>query len=120
MFFVLDLVVFICFLSVVLMVVSLYLVKKKLMYREKGSPFECGFDPNDSARVPFSMRFFLITVVFLVFDIEIVLLLPYLFFGSFMVDVFAWGGSMGIIFILTIGTLHEWSEGSLEWFSNVN
>nr|NP_008184.1 NADH dehydrogenase subunit 3 [Katharina tunicata]AAC48372.1 NADH dehydrogenase subunit 3 [Katharina tunicata] len=120
MFFVLSLVLFTFLLSLVLLSVSLSLTKKKMMNREKSSPFECGFDPKSSARLPFSMRFFLITVVFLVFDVEIVLLLPYLFSSGWSIDVFSLVGSMMILVILIIGVLHEWSEGSLEWFSSSN
>nr|QIZ12605.1 NADH dehydrogenase subunit 3 [Hemiarthrum setulosum] len=103
-------------LSVVLVVVSLSLVKKKTMNREKSSPFECGFDPKSSARIPFSMRFFLITVIFLVFDIEIVLLLPYLFSSGLNISLFSLLSGIGVVLILAVGTFHEWSEGSLEWF----
>jgi NADH-ubiquinone oxidoreductase chain 3 len=62
--------------SLVVLTLSLILSKKVKMNREKSSPFECGFDRNSINRLPFSLRFFLITIIFLIFDVEIVMLFP--------------------------------------------
>nr|WNH19066.1 NADH dehydrogenase subunit 3 [Synaphobranchus oregoni] len=82
---------------------------------EKLSPYECGFDPLGSARLPFSMRFFLVAILFLLFDLEIALLLP-LPWGDQLPDptqTFFWATS--ILILLTLGLAYEWAQGGLEW-----
>nr|YP_001650743.1 NADH dehydrogenase subunit 3 [Macroramphosus scolopax]BAF75010.1 NADH dehydrogenase subunit 3 [Macroramphosus scolopax] len=82
---------------------------------EKLSPYECGFDPLGSARLPFSLRFFLVAILFLLFDLEIALLLP-LPWGdqlSSPLVTFLWAAS--VLTLLTIGLIYEWVQGGLEW-----
>jgi len=63
-------------LSTILIFVNTFIAKKIIQEREKPSAFECGFDPKRSSRVPFSLRFYLIAVIFLIFDVEITLIIP--------------------------------------------
>nr|YP_010960290.1 NADH dehydrogenase subunit 3 [Rhynchophorus phoenicis]WNH29323.1 NADH dehydrogenase subunit 3 [Rhynchophorus phoenicis] len=99
-----------------IMLLILNLVSKKTFSdREKNSPFECGFDPKTSSRLPFSLNFFIIAVIFLIFDVELALIFPliltlkisnilnYCIFSSFFLS------------ILLIGILHEWKQGALTW-----
>nr|YP_007890098.1 NADH dehydrogenase subunit 3 [Hippocampus trimaculatus]AFU88916.1 NADH dehydrogenase subunit 3 [Hippocampus trimaculatus]AIR12713.1 NADH dehydrogenase subunit 3 [Hippocampus trimaculatus] len=82
---------------------------------EKLSPYECGFDPLGSARLPFSLRFFLVAILFLLFDLEIALLLP-LPWGmqlSCPTNTFMWASS--VVILLTLGLIYEWIQGGLEW-----
>nr|YP_009311912.1 NADH dehydrogenase subunit 3 [Lepidocephalus macrochir]BAV71166.1 NADH dehydrogenase subunit 3 [Lepidocephalus macrochir] len=82
---------------------------------EKLSPYECGFDPLGSARLPFSIRFFLVAILFLLFDLEIALLLP-LPWGNQLsnpIETLTWASV--ILILLTLGLIYEWLQGGLEW-----
>nr|YP_010691270.1 NADH dehydrogenase subunit 3 [Drosophila equinoxialis]ACA62479.1 NADH dehydrogenase subunit 3 [Drosophila equinoxialis]WBU93829.1 NADH dehydrogenase subunit 3 [Drosophila equinoxialis] len=101
--------------SMVVMLLASILSKKTLVDREKSSPFECGFDPKSSSRLPFSLRFFLITIIFLIFDVEIALILPMIIILKFS-NLLIWSTtSIIFILILLIGLYHEWNQGMLNW-----
>nr|UFZ13875.1 NADH dehydrogenase subunit 3 [Neochauliodes latus] len=101
--------------SFIVMILANILSKKSFIDREKSSPFECGFDPKNSARLTFSLRFFLIAVIFLIFDVEIALLLPLIMIYSSS-NISIWLiTSFLFIFILLIGLYHEWNQGALDW-----
>nr|BDH75810.1 NADH dehydrogenase subunit 3 [Euapta godeffroyi] len=81
---------------------------------EKNAPYECGFDPMNSPRTPFSFRFFLVAILFLIFDLEIALLLP-------LVSAFSRGLSSSLFYVmvfmslLVLGLVYEWVNGGLDW-----
>nr|AXS66324.1 NADH dehydrogenase subunit 3 [Staphylinoidea sp. 3 KM-2017] len=103
--------------TVVIMTLAMILSKKSFMDREKNSPFECGFDPKSSARMPFSLQFFLIAVIFLIFDVEITLMIPFVTtmnltnITSFMMIFITF------MIILLAGLYHEWNQGALNWLN---
>nr|YP_010960568.1 NADH dehydrogenase subunit 3 [Eucinostomus gula]WNH21459.1 NADH dehydrogenase subunit 3 [Eucinostomus gula]WNH37971.1 NADH dehydrogenase subunit 3 [Eucinostomus gula] len=100
--------------SVILAIVSFWLPQMTPDH-EKLSPYECGFDPKGSARLPFSLRFFLVAILFLLFDLEIALLLP-LPWGNQLPSpllTFFWASS--VLALLTLGLIYEWLQGGLEW-----
>nr|ASY95849.1 NADH dehydrogenase subunit 3 [Atta opaciceps] len=107
-------IMFLYFLSLILFLINFFISKKTTLSQEKMSPFECGFNPSSSARLPFSTQFFLISLIFLIFDIEITLLLPLIFltlnFNPFIIFY-----SFMFLFILIIGLYIEYNEYSLDW-----
>nr|UXB57529.1 NADH dehydrogenase subunit 3 [Misgurnus anguillicaudatus]WJQ22499.1 NADH dehydrogenase subunit 3 [Misgurnus anguillicaudatus] len=101
-------------LSLILAVISFWLPQMN-PDAEKLSPYECGFDPLGSARLPFSIRFFLVAILFLLFDLEIALLLP-LPWGDQLLDptgTLLWASA--VLVLLTLGLVYEWVQGGLEW-----
>nr|YP_009348326.1 NADH dehydrogenase subunit 3 [Otolithes ruber]APY18426.1 NADH dehydrogenase subunit 3 [Otolithes ruber] len=101
-------------LSTILAAVSFWLPQMNPDY-EKLSPYECGFDPLGTARLPFSLRFFLVAILFLLFDLEIALLLP-LPWGDQLTSpltTLLWAAT--VLTLLTLGLVYEWLQGGLEW-----
>lgn len=107
------LILFSLILSIIICFASL-LLSEKTPDKEKVSVYECGFDPFHSPGEPFSIRFFLIAILFLVFDLEI----SYLFPWSCSTNLICLQGHLIVIIfiiILTLGLVYEWMKGGLEW-----
>nr|NP_740004.1 NADH dehydrogenase subunit 3 [Indostomus paradoxus]BAC23600.1 NADH dehydrogenase subunit 3 [Indostomus paradoxus] len=101
-------------LSTALLILAFWLPQTKPDY-EKLSPYECGFDPLGSARLPFSMRFFLVAILFLLFDLEIALLLPLPWANQLTHPPLTLFLASLVLVLLTLGLIYEWAQGGLEW-----
>nr|YP_010957050.1 NADH dehydrogenase subunit 3 [Pontinus rathbuni]WMY90273.1 NADH dehydrogenase subunit 3 [Pontinus rathbuni]WMY90286.1 NADH dehydrogenase subunit 3 [Pontinus rathbuni] len=101
-------------LSTILAIVSFWLPQMSPDH-EKLSPYECGFDPLGSARLPFSLRFFLVAILFLLFDLEIALLLPLPWGDQLASPVLTLLWAVTVLILLTLGLIYEWIQGGLEW-----
>ncbi len=80
----------------------------------KNSPYECGFEPFENARIKFDVRFYLVAILFILFDLEILFLFPF----AVAMDDISWTGfyAVGVFLILLIvGFAYEWKKGALEW-----
>nr|YP_010258356.1 NADH dehydrogenase subunit 3 [Neocentrocnemis stali]AGO28032.1 NADH dehydrogenase subunit 3 [Neocentrocnemis stali] len=115
MFLILSSALMALLISMTLIMACSVISKKSILDREKMSPFECGFDPKSSSRMPFSIQFFLIAVLFLIFDIEIVIVLP-LVITFKLSSISLWGATVTMfVLVLILGLMHEWINGMLEW-----
>ena len=81
---------------------------------EKNSPFECGFPEFEDARMKFDVRYYLVAILFLVFDLEIAFLFPWSVILS-KLSVIAFLSMMVFLLILVVGFIYEWKKGALEW-----
>lgn len=100
--------------AIIVIVLFLLVSKKEIVREVKISPFECGFIPRENSRSRFSNQFFLIALIFLIFDVELILLFPFLasiqFIELFSFKLFWW-----FVVILILGIVLEWSQKALEW-----
>jgi NADH-quinone oxidoreductase subunit A len=104
---------FAVFLSIVLFALP-KLLAKSTYKKDKLAPYECGFEPEGDSRIKFDVRFYLVAIVFIVFDIEVLFLIPW----SISLGKIGWLGVWSMIFffsILIIGFIYEWKKGALEW-----
>ena len=96
------------------LLVSPFLVAYKNPDPEKMSAYECGFNAFDDARMKFDVRFYLVSILFIIFDLEIAFLFPWaVSFGE--VGWFGFFSVMAFLGVLTIGFIYEWRKGALEW-----
>ena len=81
---------------------------------EKLSAYECGFEPFDDSRMEFDVRFYLVAILFIIFDLEIAFLFPWaISLGS--IGFLGFISMMIFLFILTVGFVYEWKKGALDW-----
>jgi NADH-quinone oxidoreductase subunit A len=90
------------------------LAAKQEPYPEKLSSYECGFEPFDDARRQFDVRFYLVAILFIIFDLEVAFLFPWAVTLS-AIGMFGFLSMLGFLGVLTVGFIYEWRKGALEW-----
>jgi len=91
-----------------------FVVARQRPDTEKLSPYECGFEPFEDARGRFDVRFYLVAILFIIFDLEVAFLFPWaVSLGN--IGMFGFWSMMFFLAILTIGFIYEWKKGALEW-----
>ena len=101
-------------LGAVILAVSSQVSPKRLGDLEKVSAYECGFDPFGEARSPFDIGFYLVQLLFLVFDVEVQFLLPWVLGGQ-NTGLSGFVGLVLFLIVLTLGFVYEWQKGALDW-----
>ena len=100
-------------LTLALTIASFILARQK-PYSEKLSAYECGFEAFDDARGQFDVRFYLVAILFIIFDLEVAFLFPWaITLGD--TQIFGFWSMVIFLGILTIGFIYEWKKGALEW-----
>lgn len=91
-----------------------YVIATQRQDFEKISAYECGFSPFDETRSPFDIKFFLVSILFLIFDLEVLFLFPWcLTLGQ--IGLFGFSTMMIFLIVLAIGFVYEWKKGGLDW-----
>ena len=96
------------------MVAASWILAKQNPYSEKLAAYECGFDPFDDSRGRFDVRFYLVSILFIIFDLEVAFLFPWAITLS-ETQHFGFWSMVVFLLILTVGFVYEWKKGALEW-----
>jgi NADH-quinone oxidoreductase subunit A len=97
-----------------IMIASSWVVAPRRLDIEKASAYECGFDPFGEARSPFEVSFYLVSILFIIFDIEVAFLFPW----AIGLTTVGWQGYISMLvflFVLVVGFFYEWKKGALDW-----
>ena len=99
-------------------IIAAWVLAPKNPDKEKVSAYECGFNAFDDARMKFDVRFYLVSILFIIFDLEVAFLFPWavaLMKLPHDAQVFAFWSMMLFLGVLTVGFIYEWNKGALEW-----
>jgi NADH-quinone oxidoreductase subunit A len=98
----------------VAMVAGSFMLARQRPDSEKLSPYECGFAPFDDARIRFDVRYYLVAILFIIFDLEVAFLFPWaVALGD--IGLFGFWSMVVFLAVLTVGFIYEWRKGALEW-----
>jgi NADH:ubiquinone oxidoreductase subunit 3 (subunit A) len=103
-------------LAFVLLILS-FILSPKDIYAEKLSAYECGFEPFDEARKTFDVHFYIVAILFIIFDLEVAFLFPWAISLN-KIGIFGFWVMIVFLFILTLGFVYEWKRGALDWTVN--
>src|SRR5215468_2642115 len=98
----------------VAMIAASFVVARQAPDSEKLSPYECGFEPFEDARTKFDVRYYLVAILFIIFDLEVAFLFPWSVALGHL-GAFGFWSMMVFLAVLTIGFVYEWKKGALEW-----
>ncbi len=101
-----------------LFLIGAWVIAPRSPDKEKVSAYECGFNAFDDARMKFDVRFYLVSILFIIFDLEVAFLFPWAISLGHMppeIAQFAFGSMMAFLAVLTVGFIYEWKKGALEW-----
>ena len=96
------------------MILASFVLARQNPNSEKLSPYECGFEPFEDARMRFDVRYYLVAILFIIFDLEVAFLFPWaVSLGD--IGVFGFWSMVVFLAVLTVGFIYEWKKGALEW-----